>query len=749
MITRTSAFTFPFCGKRTIDFPIRLIYNKSMELTKLVEKIAEYREKYYSVSKALTKLNEFFSRGEITEKQFNILKRDYEREIDFLSKELDTLLTQVHQEIETAEARLKELKADYTDAKIRILLGDLPPDVGKTELAKIAKEIALTEHKHAQYKAILTAQTDEEFDAIKKMSPPTTIKVENVLPIQELLKQEEELRNKRYQGKPQQYLKPLEELYNRLEKTKEFLSQSMDEIQNQKTALEEETGKLVIKIRMGGPEEQAARSKLMEVIKKVKDYDELLMKITKTIDSINERLTNKEIVMLGVEDDASKLGQIEEINLEEAAKLLEQLKKQGLEVISTEEVKPEKPIKEEKEEEKELEETPVGEQIRVIKTHKKKSPLVPVVVSLVVIFGAAFAAYRFLFYPGKTQEEQFFPNYMGNPPHNFGVYATIGNIPPRIDWSRNLQGVPSQPAINKGIIYIGTDNGKLYSVDTLGNVLWRLDLQGSILHQPLVVDNQIIVGTSEGVLYVINTSGQIIKSKSFSSGIASPPTAYGEVIYVPVFREGVYAYNINQDRVVWRFLTSGMVKNIPLVDDKSVYIADLTGNIYVVSKENGTQLNYIKTSAPIETYPILYKNYLYYGNSSGEIGCFDVKENKKIWTFNLMEPTAGSPALKDSFITYTTAFGKIVCQNATTGIRLWNFDTQNLIFSTPIIIDSFVLVSTSTPTGEFGELYCLNLHNGNLVWVLPIPKVLETAPVLWGRRLFIIGRDGTLYSMSF
>jgi outer membrane protein assembly factor BamB len=717
-----------------------------MDLRNVIEKVEDLKEKHSSVTRALSKLNEFYNKGEITEKQFKILKGDYEKEINFLGKELEDLLTSVKQQLEDLERTLKDLNMEYNKTKIDILLGEIPTEKGKAELAKIAKQIALSQHTYNQCKAILEAETEEDFESIKKMAPPASIKVENVVSVQELLHQEEELRNKRFEGKAQAYLKPLEELYNRLEKIRDFISESIKEVESQKNSLEEEAGKLVIKIRMGGTEEQAARNRLMEVIKKVKEYDELLAKMSKTAEQINQRLGIKETVLVGAEEDASKIGQIEEINLEEASKILEELEKQGLEIISTETVEP----LEEKlmEEEKEVVETEAPSSIKTVKI-KKKSPVPVIAAAVLVVLGILFGVYRKFFFAPEEKAQVIYPVYMGNPAHNYDVRAQISTQPPRIEWSRNFQGTPAQPAVSNGTIYAGTADGKLYAIDFSGNILWNVSLKGSILHTPVIANNNIIVGTLEGILYVLNTSGQIIRTKTFTGGIASPPVAFGEVIYVPVFQEGVYAYNINQDKVEWKFTTEGMVKNIPIVDEANLYIADLSGKLYVVNRSNGIEINNFKTSGPIESYPVLYEGKIFYGNNTGEIGCYDAKKNVLLWSFNLMEPVVGSPTIQDSFSIYTTAFGRVFCHNNRTGMRIWDFNTGNLIFSTAVIVDSFVFVTTTTGAGDFGELYCLSVRSGNLVWVLPIPRILETAPVFWGNRLFLAARDGTFYAMSF
>lgn len=720
-------------------------YNDTMELLSLIERIEDLKEKYSSVTRALSKLNEFYEKGEITEKQFKILKNDYEKEINFLSRELETLLHGVQEEVERLSNELKELDIEYNKTKIGILLGDIPQEQGKSRLTNIAKQMAIVQHNYNQFKALLEAETDEDFKRVKNMTPPATIKVENVTPISTLLQQEEELRTRRLQGKGQIYLKQLEELYNRLEKIKDFISDSMREVETQKNLYEEEAGKLVIKIRMGGPEEQEARNRLMDVIKKVKEYDELLAKMSKAVEEINSKLGLKESVLIGLKEEPTNIGHIEEINLEEAAKILENLEKQGLEVISTE-----TPIEvtEVKTEEEKEELIPTISEIRVVKK-KKKSPVPAIVVSLIVLLGALFAVYRKFFFTTTTKTEVVYPSYMGNESHNFNAPNALSNTPPRIAWSRNLDGTPAQPAIDNGTLYIGTSSGKLYALDIGGNILWTTQLEGAILHSPAIYGNNIIVGTQEGNVYILNKAGQVIRQKKIDGAVVSPPVAFGEFIYIPTFQDGLYAYNINKDQIEWKFVTTGMLKNTPLIYGDRIFIGDLTGKIYIIDAKSGIEIGGLKTSAPIEAFLTYWNGKIYYGNNGGEIGAFDINKNSLSWSFNLQEPVVGAPSIKDTFTVVATAFGKIFAHNSYLGLRIWSFDTGNLIFSVPVIVDSLVLISSTTPAGDFGELYCLNLKNGNIIWVLPVPRVLENSPVFWNSYIFLAGRDGTIFSMSF
>ncbi|HDI72569.1 MAG TPA: hypothetical protein ENF58_00350, partial [Candidatus Altiarchaeales archaeon] len=52
-------------------------------------------EKLIAIRSALDKLEDFFQKGEITEKQYKILRKDYEKELNAIQSEIDALKNKV------------------------------------------------------------------------------------------------------------------------------------------------------------------------------------------------------------------------------------------------------------------------------------------------------------------------------------------------------------------------------------------------------------------------------------------------------------------------------------------------------------------------------------------------------------------------------------------------------------------------------------------------------------------------------
>ena len=78
--------------------------------------------------------------------------------------------------------------------------------------------------------------------------------------------------------------------------------------------------------------------------------------------------------------------------------------------------------------------------------------------------------------------------------------------------------VQSSPAVYNGVVYVGSDNGKLYAFDAAGNTncsgvpktcapLWTGSTGGSLFSSPAVVNGVLYIGSEDGKLYAFDPSG--------------------------------------------------------------------------------------------------------------------------------------------------------------------------------------------------------------------------------------------------
>ncbi len=102
-------------------------------------------------------------------------------------------------------------------------------------------------------------------------------------------------------------------------------------------------------------------------------------------------------------------------------------------------------------------------------------------------------------------------------------------------WYFQTEGpVKSSAAILNNILYLGSDDGSIYSIDMEnGNKLWDYKTDGAIISSPVIQNKTLYVGSKDGYLYAINTDNGDVEWK-FKTGnsIESTPSVENNTVYV-------------------------------------------------------------------------------------------------------------------------------------------------------------------------------------------------------------------------
>ena len=134
------------------------------------------------------------------------------------------------------------------------------------------------------------------------------------------------------------------------------------------------------------------------------------------------------------------------------------------------------------------------------------------------------------FFEVISQDKDCWPSYRSNPA--LTGYTDV-NLPDQLDllWTYNTgDNIKSSPAICDRKIFIGSNDGYVYSLSKQGKLIWKYNAETSVEAPVLYLDNTIFVGSVGGDLFALNsktgelnwkytTDGQILGS---SGWITSP-----------------------------------------------------------------------------------------------------------------------------------------------------------------------------------------------------------------------------------
>jgi outer membrane protein assembly factor BamB len=170
-----------------------------------------------------------------------------------------------------------------------------------------------------------------------------------------------------------------------------------------------------------------------------------------------------------------------------------------------------------------------------------------------------------------------------------------------IRWSRSLaSGTESSPLIDRGRVFIGSQNGTVYALDaSTGNVAWTYRAGGAVKASPSLSGGVLYFGDYSGHvqavseasgrrLWVAGSGGALLGSGTFYSTAA---VVYGRV-YLGNTDGRVYAYDASNGRLDWAVQTGAYVYSSPAVTNApglgpTIYLGSYDGTFYAINARSG------------------------------------------------------------------------------------------------------------------------------------------------------------------
>jgi outer membrane protein assembly factor BamB len=154
-----------------------------------------------------------------------------------------------------------------------------------------------------------------------------------------------------------------------------------------------------------------------------------------------------------------------------------------------------------------------------------------------------------------------------------------------------LDGVPTDPALVAGTIYVGTDNGTVFALDeTTGNQLWSATV-GSAISLPPAVDGAaglLFVGDDAGNVTVLNpTNGAILgQIQNGGASVTVAPAIAGGRLFVGASDGKLRAYNETSRALEWTYATGAPIRALA-TDSTDVYAGNDAATLYKIAASSG------------------------------------------------------------------------------------------------------------------------------------------------------------------
>lgn len=180
------------------------------------------------------------------------------------------------------------------------------------------------------------------------------------------------------------------------------------------------------------------------------------------------------------------------------------------------------------------------------------------------------------------------------------------NTTAKVKWTYDLHSaIQSSPAVYNGVVYIGDDDGYVYAFKEtvenskkLGEIIWKRKTGGPVRCSPAInipaagetgTEAVIYIGSDDGKMYALSQKGDLLWTFSTLGPVRSSPIIDGNGdIYFGSDDGSVYAL-FSDGSLKWRYQTGGKVRSSPVIGtDKKLYIGSDDGFLYCIG-ENTTE----------------------------------------------------------------------------------------------------------------------------------------------------------------
>jgi outer membrane protein assembly factor BamB len=332
--------------------------------------------------------------------------------------------------------------------------------------------------------------------------------------------------------------------------------------------------------------------------------------------------------------------------------------------------------------------------------------------------------------------------------HDFQHSGYSASIAPNTNstiWSYTTGSiVDSSPAVVDGRVYVGSNDGKIYCLNSsTGSFLWSYTTGAIGYSSPAVINGKVFIGTINGTVYCLNaTEGTKIWEYTTSGQVWSSPIVTNGKVYIGSGNSNVYCLNAVTGAWIWNYTTGGIVYSSPAVVDGRLYVGSYDKNVYCLNAVTGAWIWNYTTGGIVYSSPCVVNNKVYVGSLDKRLYCLDATTGAYVWDYLTNGTIGSSPAVSGGRVYFGSDEGKINCLNATNGVLVWSHSIEGVfnIASSPAIADGKVYLGSLS-----NRTYCLDAITGSLLWSYTTGNGIWSSPAVVDGKVYVGSKDGKVY----
>jgi outer membrane protein assembly factor BamB len=317
-------------------------------------------------------------------------------------------------------------------------------------------------------------------------------------------------------------------------------------------------------------------------------------------------------------------------------------------------------------------------------------------------------------------------------------------------WDFNVGDIDAlaEPVISGDKVFQGTMEGYVYALNLAGGwsderIAWKFNAKGSVNTAVSVEAGKVYFGANNGSVYCLNELDgklewefKVQKPEKGARKHFTTPVLHNNRLYVGGADTYLYCLDAISGNMIWQVKADDWIRSSPVIDDKNIHFATISGRIYIVNHKGKVQWD--KKISEHAIYADLVGNgdellitdcnlMLYCLNNKGKklweksiLCAFTNEQGERIFTDQLSGGTfyQSKPTAANGNLVFGTPSGFLYSVNADTGEENWKFEMGGAISVGAAIADGKVYAGQQ---GGERFFYCLDAGTGELVWKQTVP----------------------------
>ena len=287
---------------------------------------------------------------------------------------------------------------------------------------------------------------------------------------------------------------------------------------------------------------------------------------------------------------------------------------------------------------------------------------------------------------------------------------------PVLAWRLQTGGpVRSSPAIDAGVVYLGTTDGRVHAIDLAsGATRWATAIGGAVASTVALSADRVFVSARDNVVVALDRrSGKEVWRARTGSDIPthpsgghwdyflSSPVLAGSAVIVGSGDGQLHALRADSGAVVWTFKADGRIRSSPRIANGVAVFGTIRGSVYAVAVADGRERWRFETDGyridsaaagfdrtSVIASPTVSGDLVYIGSRDGRFYALSLADGRERWRVKF-EPSwviaAAAPA-SGVIVVATSDAQCVVAMDAKSGQERWRHDAKSRVLSSPVVV---------------------------------------------------------------